>query len=288
MRTPTSFSRRSIVGWIGVIPRRTTLHSSIFAGTFDKGSNQYLLLNGFAAPLRRAVDRDAVDFAAFSTGMAMCKARKQVYFLDACRSTPAVAINTGGQLGSQFTQIQFDQLPDGVRHWLAIYSSAESEKSFGMAGAPSVFTEALIECLRSAAWDDMDGPWESWNVNSDTLSTFIARLLEFRSKLRGLPVQTPMRWGSGNRLVIHRPKDGERPTVPLLVGCDQSDHNPMATFEIARDGNVVTSRAPPVADDWEVSLPAYPEYIVTGKNGANTVQKKISLRPACVTARLTL
>lgn len=252
----------------------------------QKGVSKYLLTDGFDAPGNLSIAGDAIDFSNFALGMERCKARKQTYFIDACRNTPQKSLAISTQLGRAIVDPDYSKIATTLpRDWPAIFAAAEGQSAFGADGTISRFTSALLSALEGGGWDDRDAPWQQWQVRTDTLVHYICQLLKYEEDVHGAPPQLARNAGDSAGFVFHEPAPGQFPRVPLLVGCEAEQNNATTHFRIMRSGNELTNRKP-IANNWELMLDAAPDYVIQATNGAVTVQKDVALRPACKIARL--
>lgn len=239
----------------------------------NRGEFQFLLLEGFAGPECFAYRNFGIHFSEFASGMELCKARKQVYFLDCCRDQPVASTTTLAPLGKSIIDFDLSLKQTNIpRDWPAICASAVGQAAFGQGVNVSQFTKALIKALQECGWEDRNNPWQDWCVESDSLARFITELLVYEELVRGAPRQDAQNIGSSSGFVFHFPPPGTIPRVPLLIGS--------AHPSVSVDGMPLAPRAAGSAY-WEVQLPATQTCTIVASNGAVVTTKSIPLRPAC-------
>ncbi|HEV2292272.1 MAG TPA: caspase family protein [Tepidisphaeraceae bacterium] len=250
-----------------------------------RGLDSWLLLEGFAGPAKLNLD-DALKFTDFLLGMDKCLARKQIYFIDSCRDTPAAANNVQVNFGRTIVTPDRSATPGVLRDVAGLVSAAD-RSAFGANNEVSRLTQALLIALRGAGWDDRTHPWTEWLVSTDTLVTYVNALLQYEEQVRGAPFQRVQSLPDSANIIFHYPAPGTMPTVPLLIGLNAQPYPAPTAFAVSRGGAVVAQR-PPMPADWEPApqLEVAHDYVVSATSGGQTVQKPVVLRPACRIERL--
>ena len=151
-------TQEAIVDWIARgDTHRDNLLIFFFCGHgLEASTASALLLADYGANPLASLE-GALDFRQFHLGMKRCKASEQCYFIDACRidSETLQEAKTAGRLPIQ---------PSGRGNWPdrkapVFFSTTKGHKAYGFAGSPSIYTEALLQCLQDLAAQKPDGPW---------------------------------------------------------------------------------------------------------------------------------
>ncbi|WP_433476427.1 caspase family protein [Spirillospora sp. CA-142024] len=138
-------------------------------------SQQFLLLEDFHASKNRPFDH-AVDYGATWEGMAGCRARTQVFFLDTCREIPEEVLEPTRLYGRALIA------PIGKVYErtsaVTVYATAHGYEAFSPPDAPTPFSEAVLDTLGglgARCKGTLNGPW---HVTTDALGD-VARVLSF-------------------------------------------------------------------------------------------------------------
>ena len=103
--------------------------------------------------------KHSIDFQNIYESMEQYKAKRQCYFVDACRaSSDALAMNAGARILQNNPR-----RVEGTRLGPVYYATLKTEKSHGVPGQPSWFTSALIESLTHFGADKREGDWRVTN-----------------------------------------------------------------------------------------------------------------------------
>jgi hypothetical protein len=138
-----------------------------------KGSFTTLLAEDFGASKLNILE-NAIDFYQFHMGMERCKARQQIYFIDACRNVSSNlidSVNTGQPIISG----RYQPSKFGMRRAPILFSTIAGYPAFGRHNQPSIFTDAMLQSLKGAG-SNKDA--QKWNITTNSLhdgiSTFLA------------------------------------------------------------------------------------------------------------------
>jgi hypothetical protein len=137
------------------------------------GINTYLLMGDTG----QSPDflRSALHLNAFRIAMGVCKAQKQVYFIDACRTVDlATVLSRQAPCQSGLPQGNVMAVFSGANP--VLHSARQGEAAFGDPGQVSYFTEALIEGLTRCAVFRPNG--KHWAVSPQELQKAIAALMD--------------------------------------------------------------------------------------------------------------
>ena len=195
------------------------------------GINNGLLMEDFGADhddlalLENAIDIDNLHLA-----MDGVRARKQVYFIDACRNTPrAIAERAGrGSLGKSILDPMIRQGRYGGRDAPMFFACLPSHRAYGLGQDLSLFTRALLETLNGAGSVKRGG---TWTVRTDTMLSALNETLRWQGPRHGLPAQ-PAYLDHSSGFALHALRDP--PRVPVSIGCDPADAN--ATAQLSATG----------------------------------------------------
>ncbi|WP_425049769.1 caspase family protein [Psychromarinibacter sp. S121] len=155
--------------------------------------------------------RHAIDFTQLHQGMAKCTARRQVYFLDACRVASENLFHGDDKGDPVFRN-------DGVlaQQSAPVFRSAlAGKRAWGLTNRPSPFAEALPRAFRGGAWRKVGGRWV---VCSSLLKLAIQHQImrvmdEFRNFSSAIEQDNEV------TMTLKVPGPGAKPMVPVDVGC---------------------------------------------------------------------
>lgn len=214
-----------------------------------RGMITTLLLDDFgewpANPLEQSI-----DFNQFRSGMDICKARQQCFFVDACRKASQTLITrynnyTGKPIipGSAFHSVH------GRRCAPAFYSTALGERAYGFPKAPSVFTDALLKATRGAGSDEFE---DGWRVDTDTLYRGMEEYL--RNAFSGKEHLEQIITVDGlMRFTLHYLS--EKPRGYMAIGCKPREANSNAHLSYSHtDGSQKVERQDIQLSDWCVDI----------------------------------
>lgn len=148
----------------------------------SSGADQVLLLEDFGA-VNSKLFRDALEFSSIKDGMVPSIgetgqpsiARKQLYFLDACRARPKELFDLSGFRATEHWDPE--RFPSENRTVAVYYATLPGKLASGIEKEQSVFNRALIRCLSgdAAEFDQ----WERrWRISTSSLFGGIARALD--------------------------------------------------------------------------------------------------------------
>lgn len=193
----------------------------------------------------------AISYEGFESGMRSCAANRQIFLLDTCR-TPA------SELTNQFSGIGADMVARRAPADLTevsqsvLWATAGGAQAWAPNGAPSVFAETFLQCLRgSAAETDF--------ISGATVATATSiqrAMVKYLSAVAdtGQEPQTAQPVGKAFPLHVF----GNELSVPVVVRCNPDMHTPSASLSCVKDGVLVKRRAPyPLIrpDRWVFELP---------------------------------
>jgi len=250
----------------------------------QKGLSKYLLLEGFADPLALSVAGDAIDFDAFALGMERCRARRQIYFLDCCRSISDKALSIPTTLGKALVDPDYSLVANAVpRDWPVYCAAAGGQQAFGANGQPSRFTSALLKALRGCAWN-LRGNCRQ--VAADSLATYVDQLLKFEEAARFVPAQSARRAGESVDFPLFEAPPGANPVpLPVLIGCTDATELSGTSFTVTGTG-IPTKQRLPKNEEWELELPEGATYILDAQNAGVKKSLPFGVCPACQIVRI--
>lgn len=220
-----------------------------------------LIMEDFGSDPDSALDY-ALDFRRFRLGMERCKARQQVFFIDACRAADANIIDASGYSGRPvFTPTTRRDRDLPVRQAPAFYATFAGEKAQAQTDKVSLFTEALLAALGGGGADDTNGEW--W-VDTSQLQKSMQFMMR-RAHATGYPIAQINPVDDMSEFRIH--KLAGEPTVPVCIGCRPIEDNAIATLAWQCAGK--SEERGPDAGDWDTSLPLGEYEFRAQRNGAD-------------------
>jgi hypothetical protein len=196
----------------------------------------------------------AIDFDALFRGMDSIRATEQLFVVDACRVADPRLLPSVGAVGRvALDQTVRNKSEVGVRQPASLFSTMDGERAFGLPGAPSVYSAALVTALEGAGSLETAEDTTRWRVDTTLLQRAIDQLLKRRADmgLDDFPRQIP----SSHILSTFPIHDLDGlPHVPVFVRCVDRSENRLAAFSCTRNGAPVNARPEGHAEDWEVDV----------------------------------
>jgi hypothetical protein len=207
-----------------------------------------LLLEDFGTVAGAALS-SALDYTRFHLAMDQCRAREQLFLVDACRVSSPTLWFAGGYCGDPVLTPGRPTTPP--RKPPMFFSALPGTTAYGQANQPSFFTEALIRALHgSGAGKKGNG----WSIVPSILYRGLTRLLDRTVAGTGVTQGCTV-----DQLVDFSIHDlAGAPEVPVTVDC-------MPPIDLTADRLRATStganreQQPPVPKPWCVDLP-YGQY----------------------------
>lgn len=135
------------------------------------GVHTQLLLRDYGAT---AVPMEgAINFNGFRLAMGSCNAKKQVYFVDACRVVDATLLVDPNQMGTPLLPANVTRVFGGANP--AFFSAKHGEPAFGQPNGLTYFTQALLDSLNKFGVYRVKG--SKWMVKPQQLQMAIAALM---------------------------------------------------------------------------------------------------------------
>src|SRR5581483_6319336 len=164
-----------------------------------RGEEVALLARDFGDPGATTLE-NAIDFDALRLGMEACTARRQCYFIDACRNEPQRLQGLKTMGDNQILDPDLSIIHARDRDYPVFYATARDHQAHAIPGGVSRFTEALLCALRGAGSDDPDG---TWVVDTLSLSKGICGSLALGNRRRGVPQQRAKAGGNDAGFKLH-------------------------------------------------------------------------------------
>ena len=243
------------------------------------GPDLSLLCEDFGADPDAALD-SAIDFRRFHLGMERCKARQQIFLIDACRVADSNLLDAAGYAGRPILQptTRHDRtLPARLKP--AFYSTFAGHKAQSRTDEVSLFTDAVIKAFAGGGADDTDGEW--W-IDTSQLQKVVQFLME-RAHSRYPSAQINPVDDMATFRLHHL--EGE-PRVPVVVGCRPENRNAAATLSCTTISDEL--QRPPEESDWDLELAAGEYTFEAQFDGGDppSVQAERTVRPPYRTVHL--
>jgi hypothetical protein len=195
---------------------------------------QFLLPQDFGDPKWADPWRNCVDFDGLRVGMRSCKARTQLFFVDACRETPFGMLDQIAVTGQSLIKAKFS---DSVDSSAAYYATTEGKRAFGPENDVTYFGRAVTSCLSGAGTVNTNGRWV---VNTYSIGSALGLMMAHLGRRHALALScNPNVSGMGS---IHDPAS---PKVIASIRCTSRAADAAAEIVLQRGGDIRTS---PVGD----------------------------------------
>lgn len=152
-----------------------------FCGHGFQRAVMMLLPADFGNPAIGNVWNNIIDFTTTQIGMIDCMANTQLYLVDACRETPVLLLRDIHGRATALKTTTTLQFPN--RNAPVFQSATTGTKAHGEPGNVSYFTNAIIDCFRSAGARGMNGP--RWIVSTNSLGVALQEYMK-RTKVPGI------------------------------------------------------------------------------------------------------
>jgi len=207
------------------------------------GALTTLLLEDFGADPLNPLD-GAMDFHGSRLGMSRCKAARQLYLVDACRTDAVMMQNAADYAGRVFVLPKAKVAP--VQRPV-LYSTLMGAQAYGRAGVPSHFAQALLAAFAGAGGDNSQG---GWRVRTTGLHLAIDARMTRQASAGLATAQVPVAEELTTFDVHHLTG---APEVPVVVSCAPAAALPSATMRCLSAGQLIAER-PPTNGEWELAL----------------------------------
>jgi hypothetical protein len=241
-----------------------------------RGSNHVLLLEDTGNPAEGGRLFHAFEARNLVDGMAASGdyervARRQLFFFDACRLPLTEGYRWEDEKSSEIWSVSTIAHDD--RTAVEYYTTEPGAEAFEIASRQTMFSRALLRCLRGAGADEIDG---RWCVTVDSLN---APLRHHLTQVAGDYESSPQRFrvaGGGDQMEICRL--AQAPRVQLAVTVVPGSDAPL-TEVTATDFSTTETFGPPLLPQ---PFPAWlraGQYVVTTRTGAVERRRVLGLKP---------
>lgn len=209
---------------------------------FGMPQEQYLVLSDFGK-LPANPWNACLSFSATRMAFHACKAKTQLFFVDACRSVTADVLRNTIVVPSVDI---IDNLQSECIHNLTVLGSAANESAFGIKGGTSYFLEAILSGLRG--------------FGAENGADCIISTADFPPNINNWLSLAQRKDSSAQRCTATINKPGnfiklpKHPDAELELDCNPADAVPLASFTYMGAAGSQT-RAPEIAP-WKVKIPA--------------------------------
>jgi hypothetical protein len=190
----------------------------------------------------------AIDFNKLHIGLDRRPARRQCFFVDACRVATSNVLESFGSFGQAVVD-PVAQHGSKPRQAPVFHSTLAGQLAYGRKGKTSYFTEALLRGFQGPASDNnQDGL--TWWVQTDALLRALPPLLERLVKDREEVLQQAAGTDVSN-FALHRLK--QRPAgIPVDVSCTPDHRTAKAVLSLAGGGK--NRKRKPSPKVWQLDL----------------------------------
>lgn len=239
--------KQAVLAWFGRLDTSDQNRAIFFfcGHGVSAGYQSTLLLEDYGM-IPAAALASALDFTVFHRAMDQCRAREQLFVVDACRVASPSLINAGGYNGDPILQPGLPTSPP--RKSPVFFAALPGTLAYGRDKAePSLFTAALLRALRGAGAGKVGA---SWAILPSVLYRSLMRLLE--DAIVGTGVAQACTVNELADFALHELVG--RPDVPVVVDC-RSPIDVNGAFLRASSAATVRLHPPPVPNPWCVDLP---------------------------------
>jgi hypothetical protein len=187
-----------------------------------QGADSSLLLSDYGANEDNVLS-GAIDFSTFHLGMARCSAKRQLYFIDACRVGTDTLMESLGNNGMPIISPAASELRDIESP--VFYSTLAGAKAFGRQHKPSSFTEMLLKGLEGGGAHDIH---EDWRISTtrlkEAIDLYMERAVAAGEKRKQVPPANNLTTFDFHFL------QNERPRADVFIGCMPENATALATL----------------------------------------------------------
>lgn len=222
-----------------------------FCGHGIARDNHYLLAEDFGASQNRPLQR-SIDLERTHTGMARCKARTQLFLIDACREVPYQLQGiSGDDRGVALIEGRIDS--DMARDAPILSATMQGRKAFGPPESVTNFTSSLIRALDGAGADQVEDVWRVTYLG--IVKAVLDRLSRLIRPGAKQAEQLARSRGEGGDAMLH--VSPTRPMVPVRVFCQPPAGARYADLAVIslNDPTGRFARAP-APGEWDLEAPA--------------------------------
>jgi hypothetical protein len=217
----------------------------------SSGSHNGLLLEDFYSNPKTTF-KNALDIDGLKDAMDICKARRQIYFSDACRNSPSGiddAVQDGG-IGDAVITGSRKKGHHGASDAPIFYSALAGQQAYGRRGKSSIFTAALLESLRRGAAVKEEGIWQIRTRRMlDSLNVNLRRIC----RIEKVPYAGAS-LSDGSDFELHNL--AALPKIPVVVRCHPPVAMAAANLAYTSRTGTVTPRPKRAPEVWDVDVDA--------------------------------
>jgi hypothetical protein len=218
--------------------------------TFSHG-NSSLLMSDFGrndlSPMA-----DAIDFTSLRFGLlSRCRAKNQLYFVDACRTRPTNAfLDQFGEddIGDCVVAGGLRRLSD--KNIPAFYATSLGAAAYGQTNQASVFTQGLLKAFQGSASREVNSGWEVLTTSLAEGVNKCVEALTFQKVdqyCQGADADTP--------LSLHRLRDEPEVVVKVVMGDSALMEEVLFSCEsLPAPPTFSERREPPIKTPWWLHL----------------------------------
>jgi hypothetical protein len=182
------------------------------------------------------------------SGMKCCKAKRQLYLLDACQTVSKNYLDDYENTGiAVFDAKKSKSLAHLIQP--VIRASIPGERAFGRKNEASLFAKGFIDVLEGAACSQ--GDHGEWHVMTENLLSALRDVVPKREPL-------VKQIASGNvafAFPFHELQADQEPKIPVWVACDPEARTAEASLAyLPENGAGATARGEPDKAPWQLSL----------------------------------
>ena len=240
---------QAIKAWAGRSKKAEDILIFFFSGHGIAAGNQTTLLCEDFGSERLSPLGHAIDFTKLRIGLDKVTARRQCFFVDACRVGTQTILDTFQFYGQPVIDPSAAHSPN-ARQAPVFNSTLEGQSAFGPKGKPSYFTQAILRALEGPGSDkNLDGL--TWWVQPDQLLRALPQLLRRVARdPDDISLQAPGDYISN--FPFHRLK--QRPTrIPVDVSCNPEIRTAKAILSCNGEGQILRRKVPST-DVWRLDL----------------------------------
>jgi Caspase domain len=245
-----------------VASHRDNVATFYFAGHGIKETKDNVILvlkdfgDGVGGALRNAVDTDSLREGMAPTEARPNIARRQLYFVDACRTYPASLRNFAQLDWTRVFDVEFTELADD-RKDPVFFAAVPGSTAYGLDGEPTLFSQALFTCLDGGAGilAEIEGE-ERWHVTISSLSRALGTVLDGLNEDEGADQEfdTGGSWRAPDAPVVYLETP---PEVNVRITLEPSEAVTNIRLEVLdRTGQVLATPNPLEPHPYECRWPA--------------------------------
>ncbi|GAA1615807.1 caspase family protein [Actinoplanes couchii] len=192
----------------------------------------------------------AVNFRRTYLGMRDCRARTQLYFIDACRELPLELLEIAADESRPLLTVRNPLEPPGRPLDAPVFhATTPGLRAYGPPGEPTPFTEAVLDVLGGRGAHQPR--WGSWEIHTDRIAPSVRRMMQWN----GVADQRPTAEGvtiSSRFRTLPGP-----PAVPFRLSCAPAEALYSARLSLTALDDPANGRVrEPRGEPWQNEVPA--------------------------------